>query len=109
MQNNRVKLKLKRINSEKSKSAILYVFRSNKAIYAQIIDYKNGNIICQHSSNSIDSKLKPTEKAAQVGINIADSAKKKGITRVVFNRGNYKFHGRVKSLAEGARKSGLKF
>jgi large subunit ribosomal protein L18 len=90
----------------------LCVFRSNKYIYVQIIDDENGTTLA--SASSLDKDLKLTEtcniKAAiAVGEKIAEVAKKKKITKVVFDRGGYLYHGRVKALAEAARNKGLEF
>ncbi|RYD96905.1 MAG: 50S ribosomal protein L18 [Sphingobacteriales bacterium] len=90
----------------------LCVFRSNKDIYAQIIDDTTGNTICAASSRQQDIVAQTgnkTEKAALVGKTIASKAKELGVETIVFDRGGYLYHGRVKSLAEGAREAGLKF
>ena len=89
----------------------LSVFRSNKNIYAQIIDDDKGNTLVSASSNSKDfDKFESKQKAAlEVGKVIAKKATKKGISLVKFDRGGYLYHGRVKSLADGAREGGLKF
>ncbi len=86
----------------------LSVFRSNKAIYVQVIDDLAGNTLVAASSKGIAEGTK-TEIAAKVGEEIAKKAREKGITEVVFDRNGYLFHGRVKSLADAARKAGLKF
>jgi large subunit ribosomal protein L18 len=86
----------------------LCVFRSNRYIYAQIIDDVQG--ITLASANDKKSKAKtPVAKAHEVGEQIATLAKKAKITDIVFDRSGYMYHGRVKSLAEGARAGGLKF
>lgn len=90
----------------------LAVFRSNKEIYAQIIDDVNGKTITAASSRDKDidaSKLNKVEAAKMVGKAIAEKAVKAGIETIAFDRGGYLYHGRVKSLAEGAREGGLKF
>lgn len=87
----------------------LSVFRSNKAIYAQVIDDSTGHTIVASSSRSITEKVNKVEAAVLVGKQIAEKAKSAGITEVVFDRGGYLYHGRVKSLADGARSAGLKF
>lgn len=84
------------------------VFRSNKGIYVQLIDDLNGRTLCSADSRKITEGTK-VEIAAKVGEDIAKKAQEAGITEVVFDRGGYLFHGRVKSLADGARKGGLKF
>jgi large subunit ribosomal protein L18 len=101
----------KRIRSL-SKRLRLCVFRSNRHIYAQIIDDKVHKTLVAASSLEIKdekSKMTKTEIAKKVGELIAKKATEKGIKEVVFDRGNYKFHGRVKALAEEARKNGLVF
>ena len=85
----------------------LAVFRSNKEIYAQVIDDVAGTTLA--SASSADAKGTKTEQAASVGKLIADNAKKAGVEAVVFDRGGFLYHGRVKALAESARESGLKF
>ncbi|MCC6384886.1 MAG: 50S ribosomal protein L18 [Bacteroidia bacterium] len=89
----------------------LSVFRSNRQIYAQLIDDVKGHTLVAVSSAEVvtDSKIKKVETAAKVGKLIADKAIQAGISSVVFDRNGYLFHGRVKSLAEGAREGGLKF
>ena len=90
----------------------LAVFRSNKEIYAQIIDDVNGKTISAASSRDKDidtSGLNKAEAAKMVGKAIADKAVKAGVETIAFDRGGYLYHGRVKSLAEGAREGGLKF
>jgi len=92
----------------------LAVFRSLKHIYAQIIDDSAGQTLVAASDlepalrQEVDGKRK-TEVAARVGQLIAERAGEKGISRVVFDRGGFKYHGRVKALAEAARKAGLQF
>lgn len=95
-----------------SESPRLNVFRSNGNIFAQIIDDEKGVTLC--SASSIDKELKLTnggniEAATKVGELIAKRAKKAKIETVVFDRGGYLYHGRVKALAEAARENGLKF
>ena len=89
----------------------LSVFRSSKNIYAQIIDDGKGITIASASSLESDQKFSGTniEGASKIGTLIADRAIKKGVKSVVFDRGGYKYHGRVKALAEAARSAGLKF
>lgn len=90
----------------------LAVFRSNKEIYAQLIDDVSGKTITAASSRDKDidaSKLNKTEAAKLVGKAIAEKAVKAGVETVSFDRGGYLYHGRVKSLADGAREGGLKF
>ena len=92
----------------------LSVFRSNKHIYCQIIDDVKQITLC--SSSTLDPEVKKNlessstiDAAEKVGKDIAEKAKKIGFEKVVFDRGGYLYHGRVRSLAEGARSSGLKF
>jgi len=90
------------------------IFRSLNNIYAQIIDDTIGHTLTSASNledelkSEINGKVK-TAQAEQVGILIAKRAKDKGISQIVFDRGGYKYHGRVKALADGARKGGLIF
>lgn len=92
----------------------LNVFRSHAHIYAQVIDDTIGHTLAAASdldeevAREAQGKTK-TERAALVGRLIAQRAKAKGISAVVFDRGGYKYHGRVKALAEGAREGGLQF
>lgn len=95
-----------------TESPRLNVFRSNGNIFAQIIDDENGVTLC--SASSIDKELKLTnggniEAATKVGELIAKRAKKAKIETVIFDRGGYLYHGRVKALAEAARENGLEF
>lgn len=89
----------------------LSVFRSNKRIYAQLIDDKAGKTLIAASEKEIKSKTKQTrmEKAELLGEILAKKSLKKKIKQIVFDRSSYRYHGRVKALAEGARKGGLKF
>ncbi len=89
----------------------LDVFRSNSNIYAQLIDDVNGVTLAAAASNEKDFEISGGNKegARKVGQLIAKRAAEKGITEVVFDRGGYIYHGRVKELAEGAREGGLKF
>ena len=90
----------------------LSVFRSNKEIYAQVIDDISGKTLV--AASTLDKDLKKakgnkTEIAVKVGALVGERAKKAGIETVVFDRSGYLYHGRVKALAEGARGAGLKF
>lgn len=89
----------------------LSVFRSNKHIYAQIIDDEKRQTIVGVSEKEISQKekVKKTDNAKELGLLIAKKALAKKIKEIVFDRGSYKYHGRVKALAEGAREGGLKF
>lgn len=86
----------------------LSVFRSAKYIYAQMIDDESGKTLLSADDRKI-KKGEKTARAFEVGSAISKTAKDKGIKKAVFDRAGYKYHGRVKSLAEGARKEGLKF
>ena len=87
----------------------LSVFRSNKQIYAQVIDDTTGFTLASASSLKIEEKLPKKEIAAKVGELIAQHAKEAGIETVRFDRNGYLYHGRIKELADAARKGGLKF
>ncbi|MCL4403964.1 50S ribosomal protein L18 [Patescibacteria group bacterium] len=89
----------------------LSIFRSGHHIYAQIIDDTTQKTVVSVSSLSLKSKAKAkkTDIAAVVGAELAEKAKKAGVATVVFDRGAYAYHGRVKALAEAARTGGLKF
>ena len=108
----RIKNRIRKIISGTNSNPRLSVFRSNKEIYAQLIDDSNGNTIVASSSSDkkiANAKASKTELASLVGKNIAEKAIKKGINQVCFDRSGYLYHGRVKSLADGAREGGLKF
>ncbi len=102
-----------------SENPRLSVFRSNKYIYAQIVDDVNGKTLASCSSKdkvvaaeNIKNESGLSTKnfdAFKVGLTISNICKKSGIDKVVFDRGGYKYHGRVKALADGARKNGLEF
>ena len=102
----RIRKKLKKVNSERYR---LTVFRSSKNISAQIVDDKNNKTLV--SATSI--KKNDTNKKANLSLNVAETLAKraleKKITKVYFDRGRYKYHGRIKSFAEALRKGGLSF
>jgi|TARA_B000000557_G_scaffold259552_1_gene255578 large subunit ribosomal protein L18 len=110
---NRIRQRIKKVVSGTSDYPRLSVFRSNKEIYCQLIDDVNGKTIVQTSSRDksiADLKLKSNiEISFNVGKSVAELALKKGIDKIKFDRGGYLYHGRVKSLADGAREGGLKF
>jgi large subunit ribosomal protein L18 len=86
------------------------VFRSNRGIFAQLIDDEAGRTVAAVNWTESDLRsLKPMEQANRVGQLIAERAKAAGVESVVFDRGGYQYHGRVKALAEGAREGGLTF
>ena len=105
MNGNRAKI---RTTNKKNQQLIrLSVFRSNFQIYAALIDDAKGITLASVSSKSIKAGT-PVEKAFQTGEMIASKAKELKISEAVFDRSHYRYHGRVKSLADGARKAGLK-
>jgi large subunit ribosomal protein L18 len=92
----------------------LSVFRSLSDIYAQVIDDTTGKTLAAVSSLDKElrtklGKMKKTEQAKEIGKALAQRAQSKGISKVVFDRGGYRYHGRVKALADGAREGGLQF
>ncbi len=91
-----------------SKRPRLSVFRASKHIYAQLIDDKKGETLVAATDLALDKGTK-TEKALLVGKDLAAKALRRKIKKVVFDRGGYKYHGRVRALAEGAREGGLEF
>ncbi|WP_347374221.1 50S ribosomal protein L18 [Aequorivita sp. Q41] len=108
----RLRMRIRKTVSGTESRPRLAVFRSNKEIYAQIIDDVNGKTITAASSRDKDidaSKVNKVEAAKLVGKAIAEKAVKAGVDTISFDRGGYLYHGRVKSLAEGAREGGLKF
>lgn len=111
--NRRAKIK-RRIRKKISGTSMvprLSVFRSNKQIYAQVIDDTTGKTLAAASSynNKSTDKKNKVDQAAVVGKEIAEKAIKAGVESVVFDRNGYLYHGRVKSLANSAREGGLKF
>lgn len=108
----RIKRRIRKVVSGTESRPRLAVFRSNNEIYAQVINDLDGTTICAASSRDKDlkdAKGTKSEVAALVGKAIAEKAIEKGIEKISFDRGGYLYHGRVKSLAEGAREGGLKF
>lgn len=87
----------------------LSVFRSNKHVFAQLIDDQSGRTLAFASDFKLTAKSSRLEKARAVGLALAKVAKVKKITKTIFDRDGYKYHGRVKALAEGAREGGLNF
>jgi large subunit ribosomal protein L18 len=103
----------KRVNGT-SERPRLNVFRSNTHIYAQVIDDVDGRTLVAASTNEKawaegDAEKTKTEQAAIVGRLVAERALEAGVTKVVFDRGGFKYHGRVKALADAAREAGLNF
>ena len=107
----RIRRRIRKVSFGTEARPRLSVFRSNKEIYAQLIDDNAGKTIAAASSRDkgIDAKGTKTEIASAVGKAIAEKAKKAGVEAVAFDRGGNVYHGRVKALAEGAREAGLKF
>ena len=110
----RVRIRVRQRVRGGSERPRLAVFKSGRHIYAQIIDDGQGSTLAHASS--LDAGLKKEspkgasrEAAGKVGALVAERAKKAGVTKVVFDRGGYRYHGRVKALAEGARGAGLEF
>jgi len=112
IQRSRVRTKIRGKISGTAERPRLSVFRSNKQIYAQIIDDAEGKTLTSASSIDKDIASKTVNKVEQaklVGQLLAEKAKEAEVETVVFDRGGYIFHGRVKALADGAREGGLKF
>ena len=106
----RIKFRIRKIVSGTAAQPRLSVFRSNKEIYAQLIDDVNGVTLLAASSREKEvGKGTNVEVANAVGKLVAEKALKAGIETVTFDRGGYLYHGRIQSLAEGARAAGLKF
>lgn len=112
----RTRNKLKRVNIQRNATRDvrprLSVHRTNKHIYAQVIDDVKGVTLAAASTKDAELKLKNggnTDAAQKVGKLIGERAKKAGVKQVLFDRGPYLYHGRVKAVAEGARESGLEF
>lgn len=103
----KIKYGIRKKLSGTSETPRLAVFRSNKQIYAQVIDDLSGKTL--FSASSVALKSNGLAQAKEVGELIAKEAQSKGVSSVVFDRGGYLYHGRVKALAEGAREGGLKF
>jgi large subunit ribosomal protein L18 len=87
----------------------LSVFRSNQHIYAQIIDAAQGLTVAEANSKVLAPSGKKSDQAKEVGKALADKALKAGVSKVYFDRGSYRYHGRIKALADGAREGGLVF
>lgn len=105
----KIKLRVRGKISGTSDAPRMTVFRSNKQIYVQVIDDKSGKTLASASSMKMEEKVTKKEQAAKVGEQIAKSAMEAGITKVVFDRNGYLYHGRVKEVADAARKGGLNF
>ena len=107
----RIKLRVRSKISGTAQRPRLTVYRSNKNIHCQLIDDISGNTLVHASSveDGFATDLPKGETAKKVGIAIAERAKSANIEEVVFDRSGYRYHGRVKALADGAREGGLKF
>ncbi len=109
----RIRMRIRRKISGTGDIPRVAVFRSNKQIYAQVVDDLNKITLISASSKEKEiagqTGIKKTEQAKLVGKLLASKCKEKGIESVVFDRSGYKYHGRVKSLADAAREGGLKF
>lgn len=109
---NQRKIKVRKRLTARGNRPRLSVFRSNKHIFAQIIDDRLGQVLAT-ASDLVDFKaaspVTKSQKAKAVGELIGQAAKKAKVDKVMFDRGGYKYHGRIKALAEAARKGGLKF
>ncbi|UFK98713.1 50S ribosomal protein L18 [Kaistella faecalis] len=106
---NRIKRRVRGKISGSSELPRLSVYKSNKEIYAQLIDDKDGKTLASASSRNLNAKGTKVEISAEVGKAIAEKAKAAGIENIVFDRNGFVYHGRVKALADGAREGGLKF
>jgi large subunit ribosomal protein L18 len=105
----RIRKGIRRKISGTSERPRLSVFKSNKGIYAQLIDDLKGHTIVAASSKDLDVANATISSAKSVGTTLAEKAKEAGVSAVVFDRNGYKYHGQVKALAEGAREGGLNF
>ncbi len=109
----RIKLRIRKKINGTAVAPRMAVYRSNNQIYVQVIDDLKGETLLSASSREKDiasqTGIKKIEQAKLVGKLLAAKCKEKGIDQVVFDRGGYKYHGRVKSLADAAREGGLKF
>ena len=103
------KIRIRKVVSGTQDRPRLCVFRSAKHIYVQVIDDNTQNTLLAVSSKSLDSKGTGKDVAKEVGAKAAAEALKKGIKQVVFDRNGFIYHGRIQSLAEGAREAGLNF
>ena len=107
-----IRYRIRKTISGSAQTPRLAVFRSNKQIYAQLIDDNTGTTIASASSTEksiADKKANKTEQAKLVGTLIGEKAQEAGVESVKFDRGGFLYHGRIKSLADSARETGLKF
>ena len=107
----RIKRRIRKVMTGTAERPRLSVFRSNKEIYAQIIDDESGKTIVSISSLNVKEAhgVSKIDQANVVGKQIADKAKEAGVEGVVFDRNGYLYHGRIKALAEAVREGGIKF
>jgi large subunit ribosomal protein L18 len=109
----RIKMRIRKHISGTNERPRLSVFRSNRGMYVQLIDDLNGRTLVAASSlkaaGEDTGKINKTEQAKKVGKLIAEKSLEQGISKVVFDRNGYLYHGRVKALADAAREAGLKF
>ena len=108
----RIRMRIRKKISGTAERPRLAVFRSNKQIYVQVVDDLKGITLLAVSSKEKElakTGIKKTEQAKIVGKSLAAKCKEKGIENVIFDRSGYRYHGRVKSLADAAREGGLKF
>jgi large subunit ribosomal protein L18 len=103
----RKKTKVRQRIKSQGRGRKLTVYRSNKHLWAQIVDLPSGKTLVSGNTKTLGKKGTKTEQALELGKNLAEKALKKDIKRVAFDRGAYAYHGRVKALAEGARQGGL--
>lgn len=106
---NRIKRRVRGKISGSAELPRLSVYKSNKEIYAQLIDDKDGKTLASASSRTLKATGNKVEISTEVGKAIAEKAKAAGIENIVFDRNGFVYHGRVKALADGAREAGLKF
>jgi large subunit ribosomal protein L18 len=109
----RIKMRIRKKINGTAEVPRIAIYRSNKQIYAQVVDDQNRVTLLAASSREKEvaevTGIRKTEQAKLVGKLLASKCKEKGIGEVVFDRSGYKYHGRVKSLADAAREGGLKF
>jgi large subunit ribosomal protein L18 len=106
---NRIRKGIRRKISGTPEAPRVSIFRSNKAIYAQIIDDSKGHTLVAASSKELGKSTISKDISKEVGKTLAQKAVSSGVEKVVFDRGGYPYHGNVKALADGAREGGLKF
>lgn len=105
----RIHLRIRRKIKGTSERPRLSVYRSNKSIYCQVIDDVNGVTIAAAHSNNLTDKATGIAQAVAVGKLVAERAQAAGVSSVIFDRGGYLYHGRIKALADSAREGGLQF